>query len=336
MPTQELKEAILRVAEENSADVYLYAGGLHSGSVNDLINCRPENPKQDALLLLYTNGGDAHEAYKLTRFFRAQYSGEFTIFLPSVCKSAGTLVAIGADKVIMSPQGELGPLDVQISERDELWEYRSGLIPSQALKTIREEAMDFFIDCFLRLRAGTGLQLTTRTSVEMAADATIGLFEPLLRQVDPLRVAEIYLSMRIAEEYSNRLNSRNVKEGAVRKLVYEYPSHNFVIDYQEASDLFEIVELSNVAEDMLHERLQELDINPRSNQPIAACLSDPRFLQTVEVTPESETIGSQTEPVESEVGGSEPNGEPEETEEQGAPDIGDASGDGTQVQEGTD
>ena len=37
------------------------------------------------------------------------------------CKSAGTLLALGADEIIMSNLSELGPLDIQLPDRDYIW-----------------------------------------------------------------------------------------------------------------------------------------------------------------------------------------------------------------------
>jgi ClpP class serine protease len=36
------------------------------------------------------------------------------------CKSAGTLIALGANELAFGEHGELGPLDVQIAKRDEV------------------------------------------------------------------------------------------------------------------------------------------------------------------------------------------------------------------------
>ena len=243
-----LKSAIQRVACEQACDVYLYAGIIDRQTCDGFINSPAEAPKAGALLMLSSFGGDAHAAFRLTRYLQDKYNGKLTLFIPTVCKSAGTLVAIGADDLVMSPHGELGPLDVQVSERDELWERRSGLVPTIALEAIREEAFAFFERSFLDLRGRSGSQITTRTAAEIASQLTIGLFEPLVRQIDPLRVADIRLSMRIAEEYGTRLQTSNVREDTIQKLVYQYPSHGFVLDKEEAANLFRKVRAPSPAE----------------------------------------------------------------------------------------
>jgi hypothetical protein len=53
------------------------------------------------------------------------------------------------------------------------------------------------------------------------------------------------MDLNVAKKYCERLNKRsgNLKYGAIDRLVYEYPTHDFVIDFEEAKELFEHVEL---------------------------------------------------------------------------------------------
>ena len=49
-------------------------------------------------------------------------------YVDTVCKSAGTILALGADVIIMSQYAELGPIDVQLQKEDEVGESTSGLV----------------------------------------------------------------------------------------------------------------------------------------------------------------------------------------------------------------
>ena len=70
---------------------------------------------QKVVLCLVTYGGQANAAYRIGRFLQSFY-GEVVALVPSLCKSAGTLVVTAAHKVVMSVTGEIGPLDVQLSQ----------------------------------------------------------------------------------------------------------------------------------------------------------------------------------------------------------------------------
>ncbi|MFN0181188.1 MAG: SDH family Clp fold serine proteinase [Gemmatimonadales bacterium] len=61
-------------------------------------------------LVLYTTGGDIMAAYRLVPLIR-EYCETFTVIVPFRCQSAGTLVALGADNIIMLPEGQLSPVD---------------------------------------------------------------------------------------------------------------------------------------------------------------------------------------------------------------------------------
>ena len=60
-------------------------------------------------LILYTNGGDTSAAWNLVNLIR-MFCDEFEVIVPSKCRSAGTLVCLGADRIVMTKQATLGPV----------------------------------------------------------------------------------------------------------------------------------------------------------------------------------------------------------------------------------
>lgn len=70
-------------------------------------------------LLLHTLGGNLDAAEKLVRLVRRQVGKkDFRIIVPDMAKSAGTLMVLGADSVVMSVASELGPIDPQVELAD--------------------------------------------------------------------------------------------------------------------------------------------------------------------------------------------------------------------------
>lgn len=70
---------------------------------------------QDLDLLIHTSGGDIDAAEKLIKLVRTKvHNGVLRIIIPDFAKSAGTLMALGADFIVMSDTSELGPIDPQI------------------------------------------------------------------------------------------------------------------------------------------------------------------------------------------------------------------------------
>ncbi len=69
----------------------------------------------DLNLLLHTGGGDVDAAEKLITMLRRKVgTGILRVVVPDFAKSAGTLMALGADFIVMSDTSELGPIDPQV------------------------------------------------------------------------------------------------------------------------------------------------------------------------------------------------------------------------------
>ena len=70
-------------------------------------------------LLLHTGGGDIDAAEKLISMVRTTVgTGHLRVIVPDFAKSAGTLMTLGADSIVMSDTSELGPIDPQITLND--------------------------------------------------------------------------------------------------------------------------------------------------------------------------------------------------------------------------
>jgi len=176
-----LRNAVMRVSGEQEADIILYSGEIRLPHYERLVQLVMQfREKPNVILLLTTGGGDPDSAYRIARFLQRTYEpGKLIVFIISWCKSAGTLLTIGADEIVMCEMAELGPLDVQFSKPDALAEQMSGLAPSQAIATLYHQAFEAMETFFLNLRFRSGLQITTRTALEIAATLTTGLFSPI-------------------------------------------------------------------------------------------------------------------------------------------------------------
>ena len=73
------------------------------------------SPGNDVDLLLHTIGGDIDVAEKMICMVRRMVDpATFRIIVPDFAKSAGTVMILGSDRVVMSDMSELGPIDPQI------------------------------------------------------------------------------------------------------------------------------------------------------------------------------------------------------------------------------
>lgn len=65
-------------------------------------------------LVLHSNGGDGVVPWRLCTLIR-EYASAFTVVIPHRAFSAGTLIAMGADGILMHPMGMLGPTDPTVA-----------------------------------------------------------------------------------------------------------------------------------------------------------------------------------------------------------------------------
>ena len=262
---ESLKRAAEAVADARDAEVFLYSGRIESPHERLMTEYSTvEGRRRNAFLILVTFGGDPHIAYKIGRALQRGFE-RVTVCVPGPCVSAGTLLATAADELIMTDSGWLGPLDIQVPRTDELFESQSGLVSMQSLSTLQSGAWAMFRANLFGLKASTVGQVTLRTALETATALTTGIYGPLFGQVDPLRLAEDQRSKRIVEEYGERLQLRggNLRDEALLTLVGGYPSHQFVIDRDEARDgLFKNVASPEPAEQLLVDALGELAYRP--------------------------------------------------------------------------
>ena len=65
-------------------------------------------------LYLYTRGGDTAAAWNIINLLR-QYCDTLQVVIPHKAHSAGTLISIGANSIIMTKQATLGPIDPSVN-----------------------------------------------------------------------------------------------------------------------------------------------------------------------------------------------------------------------------
>ena len=152
-PIQELTNTL-------NADLFLLSGPIERKQAELFLNeAESTERRENVALVLCTYGGDADAAFIIARFLKRFYK-KFTLYVHGYCKSAGTLIALGANEIVMSHRGEFGPLDVQLLKSDELIFRSSGLDIEEALTTLSDQAFRVFEKHFLGIvRRGGGLSL---------------------------------------------------------------------------------------------------------------------------------------------------------------------------------
>ena len=264
------------LSKEGNTDVMIINGDIDS-RLQDLVIHAIKNrkSKQKSLtFILATPGGSAESAYRISRVFQDSYE-HVAALVAGWCKSAGTLCVIGAKEIIMTDEGELGPLDVQIVRRDELGELDSGLVISEALANIEQYAFSLFENFMMNIKTRSHGTITFKTATEISIQITAGLFESIYKQIDPQKIGETARSLAIAEAYGTRLNlwAKNLQGGAIKNLTVGYPTHGFVIDRREAESLFKRVRGPNDKEIVLIGTIGAIAMQPVRDHPVVEYLN---------------------------------------------------------------
>jgi len=185
-------------------------------------------PKVD--LFLYTPGGVGVAGTGLVALLR-EFCDKLEVVIPFKAQSAGTLIALGADTIVMSKMAQLSPVDPSVVSP-----YNPpapGAQPggiTQLLPVNVEEAIGY-----LNLaREEAGIKDDT---------AMASIFKELSSRVHPLALGNVYraraqikiLATQLLERHMGAGNKDKVKD-VVDKLTRELYSHDYIIGRKEAKE----------------------------------------------------------------------------------------------------
>jgi len=131
-----------------------------SEAVIDAINRTDSDVPID--IVLHTPGGLVVAAYQIARAIR-RHRGRTTVFVPHHALSGGTLIALAADQIVMSPHAVLGPVDPQVGPYPAASLLR--VVRSKAIENIEDETLilaDQAEKAMIQLRSIVQEMLTSR------------------------------------------------------------------------------------------------------------------------------------------------------------------------------
>jgi hypothetical protein len=173
-------------------------------------------------LFIVSNGGDPTVAWRIVSLIREQVK-RFSILVPQAAFSAATLIALGADKIVMHANGNLGPTDPQILNRKKGINFGSEDIQS-LLRFARDEVrltdQQHLKDLFLKLCEEVGV-----TSLGVAArGAQLGRY---------MSEAMLRLHMPESGDAGKRQSAKAISESLSTK----YFHHGYPLNRREAKEI---------------------------------------------------------------------------------------------------
>ncbi|MBU1298580.1 MAG: hypothetical protein KKB77_05470 [Bacteroidetes bacterium] len=212
-------------------------------------------------LLLYTSGGDMLAPIRIVKLIR-NHCDTFEVLVPYKAHSAGTLIALGADRIVMGKLGELTPVDPTTGHP---FNPQNPANPQQPLEVSVEDLNSYFL--FAKEKAG------------VKAGQMADVYKMLVEKLHPLSIGNAYRAYRMAKLLTERLLSLHMdktKEGQkIKKIINEITGditiHAYPIDRDEAKELgLKIDAPKTSVEQLIWQLYEEYAIPMKLGQPFHA------------------------------------------------------------------
>ena len=124
-----------------AASLHSHAHGLNSIDYSDIqaVADLIEELSGDSIdVLIETPGGNAEVVEDIARLLRSRFHN-IGFIVPGWAKSAGTILAMAGDEILMGPSSALGPIDAQMTWKDKIFSADAFL---EGLNKIKQEVED--------------------------------------------------------------------------------------------------------------------------------------------------------------------------------------------------
>jgi len=218
---QRTQPVIQRVASALGEPVISYwnstKGSICQNDVIGLYALLRNAGKLDRLsLFIKSDGGSGQAALRMVNLLR-RYVDHLTVLAPLECQSAATMLALGADRILMGPLAHLSAVDTSLTH---------DLSPIDR----DNDRVSVSNDELLRV---------IRLWTEQSKDSTSNPYQALFPYVHPLVIGAVdrssALSTRICEEILSYHIEDTAKAKAISNVLNSgYPSHSYPITLREA------------------------------------------------------------------------------------------------------
>jgi hypothetical protein len=175
-------------------------------------------------LYLYSRGGDTNIAWSLCNLIRS-YCDEFIVIIPSRAHSAATLLSLGADKIYMTKQATLSPIDPSLNTH---------LNPVDANS---KEQMPISVESIKGF-----IQLAKEELGIIGSEESAEVLKVLAKEIHPLVLGDVYRArshIRMLERKLLEIHFKGNTE-AIEKitnfLCSDSWNHNYTINRKEAKE----------------------------------------------------------------------------------------------------
>ena len=174
-------------------------------------------------ILIVSNGGDPTVAWRIVSMLRERFN-KINVLIPYAAYSAATLLALGADEILMHPFSNLGPVDPQLNYR------KKGEKNTEEVIQFGAEDLKHFLD-FVKTDVG----ISDQEQLERA-------FELVCKDVGSIPIGVAKRSSYLSVSMGEKLLSLHMEDQSRVKLIAEslntsFYHHGYPLGRQEAKDI---------------------------------------------------------------------------------------------------
>ncbi len=184
-------------------------------------------PKID--LVLYTSGGDTLVPWRAVSMIR-EYCDEFSVLVPYKAHSAGTMLCLGGDQIVMTDMAELTPIDPSTANTFNPADPQN---PQNKVPISVEEVMSFI--SLARDQVGIKKEEELTKIFNKFVDSTPSIHPLALGNVNRAYKLIRILAGRLLDSHQTPLPVEQ-KTAVVNALTSDLPSHQYIIGRREARD----------------------------------------------------------------------------------------------------
>jgi len=185
----------------------------------------PSRPVAKFDLFLCSNGGSGTVPWRLVSLFR-EYAKSFNVLIPYRSYSAATLIALGADEIVMHPFAELGPIDPTVSN-----EFNPTEQPTGRRLGISVEDVKAYVN-FIKTTVG----ITHEDELIKAVEALTEKVHPLaLGNVERFLAQSRMIARKILRTHMNETEEHTIEE-IIENMASKLYFHGHPINRKEAKE----------------------------------------------------------------------------------------------------
>lgn len=264
MTLQSRAELIGKIGENLQCPVLAYVTsdrrGLETQISSDQIPLFPRHiasmgAKEKLAVLLHTRGGDTNVPWSVVTMLREQCD-ELTVLVPSIAHSSGTLLALGANEIVMTRFATISPIDPTVANAFNPQDPQN---PANRLPIAVEDVLAF-------------LELARENVGDTAFERA---FETLSQSVHPLALGNVKRSINQIRQLAKKLINLHPPEHSdeelsalITRLTTEFYSHQHLVGRKEGRELgLPIVDATDALEPLLLAYHEELKVDLESLDP---------------------------------------------------------------------